>query len=355
MQMGFPAIDRYRSSASRREEDPTPPHPPSSRIRNHPATDPRQPRPSVPSASHHPEIRGGPGPDIRHPNIMNPGNLGILLACVAVAAALLPSTAGGADITVKGSDTMVILGQKWAEVYMRKQPGAKVQVTGGGSGTGFAALQNRQTDIANASRKIRLKEVEQCVRAFGKRPKEYAVALDGLSVYVNTRNPVDTLCLEQVRDIFTGKITNWKAVGGPDAPIILYSRENSSGTYEFFKDHVLLGRDFSAKAQTLAGTAQVLQQVAADPNAIGYGGAAYGQGAKHLKIAAEKGGPAIEPTEETVVNRKYPIWRFLYVYLNPELEKGELRAYLDWIRSDEGQRVVKDVGYYPLPAEFRRR
>lgn len=279
-------------------------------------------------------------------------NRTIALAATLLAAAIChlgPSTHAG-DITIKGSDTMVILGQKWAEMFMRQHPDTRVQVTGGGSGTGFAALQTRQTDIANASRKIRPKETEQCIRAFGKRPREYAVALDGLSVYVNAANPVSSLTLEQVRDIFTGRITRWKDVGGPDTAIILYSRENSSGTYEFFKEHVLQGKDFSAKAQTLAGTAQVLQQVAQDPNAIGYGGAAYGQGARHLSIATAPGADPIEPTEANVVGRKYPIWRFLYVYLDPGLEKGEIKTYLDWIRSPEGQKVVRDVGYYPLPA-----
>jgi len=260
-----------------------------------------------------------------------------------------------ADITVKGSDTMVILGQKWAEVYMQKNPNVKIQVTGGGSGTGFAALQNQQTDLANASRKIRAKEIETCIKAFGKRPREYSVAKDGLSVYVHADNPLTELSVAEVGDIFTGKIKNWKEVGGPDSAIILYSRENSSGTYEFFKEHVLKGKDFAASAQTLAGTAQVLQAVAKDKNAIGYGGAAYGAGAKHLKIAREKGGEAIEPNEETVVTDKYPISRFLFMYLNPELEKGDIKAYLDWIRSDDGQRVVKDVGYFPLPAHLRKK
>ncbi len=274
----------------------------------------------------------------------------------SLAALLLAATTSLAgNVTIKGSDTMVILGQKWAEVFMQKNPDTKIQVTGGGSGTGFAALQNKQTDIANASRKIRAKEREQCIKAFGKNPREYPVALDGLSLYVHANNPVSTLCIEEIRDIFTGKITNWKQVGGLDTPIILYSRENSSGTYEFFKEHVLLGRDFAAKAQTLAGTAQVLQQVAQDPNGIGYGGAAYGSGAKHLKVSAAKGGEGIEPTEETVVSQKYPIWRHLFVYLNPELEKGEVKVFLDWIRSEEGQKVVKDVGYYPLPANLRRK
>ena len=276
-----------------------------------------------------------------------------LLAALALLAASVNALAG--EITIKGSDTMVILGQKWAEVYMQKNPGTKIQVTGGGSGTGFAALQNKQTDIANASRQIRAKEIEQCIKSFGKRPKEYAVAMDGLSVYVNAKNPVDSLSLEELRDIFTGRITNGKQVGGPDAPIILYSRENSSGTYEFFKERVLQGKDFAAKAQTLAGTAQVLQQVASDPNAIGYGGAAYGQGAKHLKVAEQKGGPAIDPSEENVVGRKYPIWRYLYIYLNPALEKDEVKSFVDWMRSDDGQRVVKDVGYFPLPEHLRKK
>src|SRR5687768_4097825 len=115
-----------------------------------------------------------------------------------------------ANVTMKGSDTLVILAQKWAEVYMQKNPDAKIQVTGGGSGTGFAALQNQQTDLANASRKIKAKEVEACFKAFGKRPTEYKVALDGLSVYVHESNPIKQLSIEQIRNIFTGKIRNWK-------------------------------------------------------------------------------------------------------------------------------------------------
>ena len=273
----------------------------------------------------------------------------ILMACLAA-----PGARAG-NLTVTGSDTMVILGQKWAEVYMQQHPEARIQVSGGGSGVGVAALQNNQTDIANSSRKIRNKEIEQCIKAFGRRPREYPVAMDGLSVYVNERNPVTRLSVQEIRDIYTGRITNWREVGGPDAKIILYSRENNSGTYEFFKEHVLLGRDFSPRAQTLAGTAQVLQSVAKDPNAIGYGGAAYGAGVRHLKVSAEKGGEAVEPTEETVTSMQYPIARFLYVYLNPALDQGEVKQYLDWIRSDAGQQVVKNVGYYPLPPELRHR
>jgi phosphate transport system substrate-binding protein len=268
-------------------------------------------------------------------------------------AGLLAGSAQAGNITVKGSDTLVILAQKWAEVYMQKNAETKIQVTGGGTGTGFAALQNQTTDLCNASRKIRAKEIESCIKAFGKRPTEYKVALDGLSVYVNEANGIEEISIPQLEGIFTGKIRNWKDVGGIDAPIILYSRENSSGTYEFFKEHVLGGKDFAASAQTMPGTAAVLQAVAKEKNGIGYGGAAYGQGAKHLKVKKTETSEAVEPTEENIVTAKYPIWRHLFIYVNPALDKGEVAQYLKWIRSDAGQQVVKDVGYFPLPKQLR--
>ena len=279
--------------------------------------------------------------------------LNIPLAAAVLALSSVAAHAG--KITVKGSDTLVVQAQKWAEIYMGKKPETKIQVTGGGTGIGFAALQNNATDLCNASRKIRAQEIAECIKSFGKRPTEYKVALDGLSVYVHESNPLKELTIEQVRLIFTGKIKNWKEVGGPDARIVLYSRENSSGTYEFFKDHVLDGKDFAASAQTMPGTAAVLQAVAKDKNSIGYGGAAYGAGAKHLAIKKDENSPAVEPTEETVVKGTYPIWRYLYIYVNPAIDKGEISAYLNWIRSEEGQKVVKDVGYFPLPAHLREK
>ena len=266
---------------------------------------------------------------------------------------LSPLLLDAGTVTVKGSDTMVILAQKWAEVYMGQNPSTKIQVTGGGSGTGFAALQNQTADLCNASRKIKAKEIENCQKAFNKRPIEYKVAIDGLSVYVNAVNPVKELTMEQLELIFTGQVKSWKELGGPDTPVTVYSRENSSGTYEFFKEHVIKGKDFVASAQTMPGTAAVLQAVAKDAGGIGYGGAAYGQGAKHLAIKADSSSPAVEPTEENVVGEKYPIWRYLYIYLNPKLDKGEVATYLKWIRSDSGQEVVKNIGYFPLPGTLR--
>src|SRR5262245_10199120 len=221
---------------------------------------------------------------------------------LALAAVFYTAAAFGGTITVKGSDTLVILAQKWAEVYMGKHPQVKIQVTGGGSGIGFAALQNNTTDIADASRPIKATERAACIKAFSKNPREYKVALDGLSVYVNEGNPLTELSIDQLEKIFTGKVRNWKEIGGSDMPITIYSRENSSGTYEFFKEHILKGQDFASSAQTMPGTAALLQAVSKDPKGIGYGGAAYGQGAKALKIKKTSDSPAIEPTEENVVS-----------------------------------------------------
>ena len=280
-------------------------------------------------------------------------NKTLLSAAITILIASTALAGSPSKITVKGSDTLVVQAQKWAEIYMNQKSDVKIQVTGGGTGTGFAALQNQTTDLCNASRKIRAAEIAECIKAFGKRPTEYKVCLDGLSVYVAAENPVKELTMDQLLLIFTGKIKNWKELGGKDAPITVYSRENSSGTYEFFKEHVLQGKDFAASAQTMPGTAAVLQAVAKDKNGIGYGGAAYGAGAKHLAIKKTDSSPAIEPNEENVVKGIYPIWRYLFVYVNPALDKGDIASYLSWIRGDEGQKVVKEVGYFPLPKHLR--
>ena len=186
---------------------------------------------------------------------------------------------------------------------MSKHAETKIQVTGGGSGTGFAALQNKTTDLADASRKIKPKEIEACIRAFNKRPMEYKVCLDGLSVYVSAENTLNELTLEQLALIFTGRVKNWKELGGNDAPITAYSRENSSGTYEFFKENVLKGADFLASAQTMPGTAAVLQAVGKDKNGIGYG---CGSGVEHVLGKDEAVGSI--PTSSSIrgVRRRSP-------------------------------------------------
>lgn len=265
------------------------------------------------------------------------------------------SDEGPRAVTVKGSDTMVILGQRFAEVYMREHSGTVIQVTGGGSGTGIAALINGTTDIAESSRPIKSSEAQQVKDKFGVEVIETPVALDGLAVYVHGSNPINELSLAQVKAIYTGKLTNWKSVGGKDAPIVLYSRENNSGTYVYFKEHVLNNEDFAPTAQTLAGTAAVVNAVAKDPNAIGYGGIAYGAGIKALKIKRDETSPAIPPTQENVLSGAYPISRYLYFYTAGKPTNPVAEDFIRWVVSEAGQAVVKEVEYYPLPEPVRQK
>lgn len=267
------------------------------------------------------------------------------IAAIVIGACLV--AVANEKITVKGSDTMVILGQRWAERYMAAHPGTIIQVTGGGSGTGISALINGTTDICNSSRPIKESEREKLRERHGSRGVEIKCALDGLSVYLNETNPVEELSLQQVKDIYTGRITNWSQVGGPDARIILYSRENNSGTYVYFLDEVLHGEDFARSAQHLPGTAAVVNAVAKDRFGIGYGGSAYGKGIKEIKIRKDATSPAYAPTLENIKSGKYPISRYLYMYVKKRPE-GEMKKYIDWILSDEGQSVVAEVGYFPI-------
>jgi phosphate transport system substrate-binding protein len=267
------------------------------------------------------------------------------LLAVAAALALAP-VAASAAVTVKGSDTMVILSQRWAETYMKKNPGKKVQVTGGGSGTGIAALVNGTTDVANSSRAIKADESAKVRDRFNVLPAETAVARDGVALYVNEANAVSQLTIEQLYGIYTGDITNWKQVGGADAPIVLYSRENSSGTYVFFKEHVLKGDDFAAAAQTLPGTAAVVNAVSKEKKGIGYGGAAYAKGVKEVKVVGQDGQGYL-PSAENVRSGKYPLSRPLFVYTRGK-PSGEAKDFIDFCLSDEGQAIVTTVGYYPV-------
>ncbi|SDI82730.1 phosphate ABC transporter substrate-binding protein, PhoT family [Flavobacterium glycines] len=249
-------------------------------------------------------------------------------------------------ITVKGSDTMVILSQKWAEVYMKKNPGASIQVTGGGSGVGLAALINGSTDIANSSRPIKAAEIEKLKARYNTLGVEIPCAKDGLSVYLNKANPVSTLTIKQLGQIFSGKITNWSAVGGPDAPIKLYGRESSSGTFGFFKDNVVK-TDFASSCQSLPGTAAIVNAVKKDKYSIGYGGAAYAEGVKDCAVKKDDKSPAVLPTAATIKNHTYPITRYLYMYLKSK-PTGEMKAFIDWILSSEGQKLVVETGYFPV-------
>lgn len=273
------------------------------------------------------------------------------------AAALALSTAAAGTITLKGSDTLLVLSQRWAEAYMKKNPGVTIQVTGGGSGTGIAALINGTTDIATSSRKIKGEErasAESAKRA----AKEIPVSMDALSVVVHPSNPVKTLSMSQLGKIYTGYVNNWKDVGGPDHRIVRYSRESSSGTYAFVKDEVMKGRDYAADTQTMPGTSAVAEAVARDPWGIGYGGVAYFSKIKEVKILPLKStdgsapvsplGADGQPDFEVVYDRSYPLFRYLYFY-TPGEPQGDKKAFIDWVLGPEGQRIVEDVEYVPLP------
>jgi phosphate transport system substrate-binding protein len=266
------------------------------------------------------------------------------LAALHLAAAAAPAQT---KITIKGSDTMVILAQRWAEHYMRERKDVVIQVTGGGSGTGISALINGTTDICNASRPMKESEREKLKEKSGSRGVEIKCAVDALSVYVHEKNPVRELSLDQIRDVYLGIITNWKQLGGADKKIVLYSRENNSGTYVYFKDEVLGGKDFAPNTQHLPGTSAVVNAVSKDPWGIGYGGAAYGKGIREVKVKKEPASAAFAPTLPNVRAGDYPISRFLYMYTRTR-PTGPMKEFIDWVLGDDGQKVVNEVGYFPL-------
>jgi phosphate transport system substrate-binding protein len=243
---------------------------------------------------------------------------------------------------------MVILGQRWAEDYMKKNPGVTIQVTGGGSGTGIAALINGTTDVCESSRPMKDVEKADVQSKRGAVVVETKVALDALAIYVNEKSPLQEISIPALRKIYLGETTNWKDVGGPSHAIVLYGRENNSGTYAYFKEHVLENKDFAAATQTLAGTSAVVNAVKGDVNGIGYGGIAYLEGIRALKVKKDDASPAVAPSLVTAQDGTYPISRFLYFYTAGQ-PTGTSKKFIDWTVSADGQKIIGDVGYYPLP------
>jgi phosphate transport system substrate-binding protein len=271
----------------------------------------------------------------------------LTIALTVFAATLLVAVVKQTPITIKGSDTMVILAQRWAEKYMAAHAQVGVQVTGGGSGTGISALINGTTDICNASRPMKKSEREKLKQRYNSLGVEIPVARDGITLYVNESNPVTELSLDQIKAVYLGQITNWKDLGGSDGKIILYGRENSSGTYVYFRDNVLKGADFTPATQTLPGTAAVVNAVAKDNLGIGYGGAAYAKGIKQVLVKKDASSPGYAPTLESVKSGDYPISRYLYMYARAK-PAGAMKEFIDWVLSDEGQSIVSQVGYFPV-------
>jgi phosphate transport system substrate-binding protein len=276
-----------------------------------------------------------------------------LVFCLTAFMALYAGCGGGPAgskpqaVTIKGSDTMVILGQRWAETYMAENPGKAIQVTGGGSGSGIAALINGGTDICEASRPMKDKEKEQARTRHGKDVVEIPVALDGVAIYVNESCPLQAISRPQLKAIYTGRMVSWKDLGGSDSKIVPYSRENNSGTYVFFKEHVLDNEDFARDVQTLPGTAAVANAVSKDPASVGYGGIAYASGIRALPVRNSESSPPVQPSLATVQSGEYPLSRNLYFY-SVGAPEGEVKAFISWVLGPEGQKVCESVGYYPL-------
>ncbi|MDD5687098.1 MAG: PstS family phosphate ABC transporter substrate-binding protein [Elusimicrobia bacterium] len=259
----------------------------------------------------------------------------------------------GNSIQVKGSDTMVNLVQVWAEEFDKENPGENISVTGGGSGTGISAFVNNSCDIVSSSRKMTAEETALAVKN-GITPKEYAVALDGIVVVVNPNNPVKKLTLEQLRDIFTGKIKNWKDVDGKDSNIVLLSREINSGTHVFFKEHVLRKgnpkgpEEFASSCLLLPSSQAVADEVSQNSDAIGYYGMGYiSKNQKIIAVAKNKGSAYVEPSIETVQKNIYPISRPLFLYTKVDA-KESIRKFVDFVFSKTGQEIVKKTDFVPI-------
>jgi phosphate transport system substrate-binding protein len=274
--------------------------------------------------------------------------MGTFSRIIAILAIAIPASARAADaISIKGSDTMVILGQRWAEEFMKSHPGTALQVTGGGSGTGISALINGTTDICQASRAMKQAEKDKLKEKSGSTGVELPVAKDGVAIYVNAKNPLTEITAGQLKDIFTGKVSNWKEIGGKDEPIVVYSRENSSGTYVFFKEHVLENADYTPRAQTMPGTAALVNAVGQDVHGIGYGGAAYAKKIKILAVKKTPQAPAVAPKLASVQDGSYPLSRPLFFYFRHQ-PTGGVKTFVDWVLSAKGQAIVTEVGYYPI-------
>ena len=257
------------------------------------------------------------------------------------------------SIQIKGSDTMVNLGQAWAEKYMEKNPGDFIAVTGGGSGTGLSSLISATCDITMSSRNIKDKEIA-LAKQKGVNPNEIIVALDGLAVVVNPSNPVSKLTLDQLAGIFTGRISNWRDLGGKDEKIVLLSREVNSGTHVYFKEHVLRKLDpnskeeFSPGALMLSSSQAIADEVAGNSSAIGYYGMGYiSAKQKPVAIAKDEASEYVEPAIENVINNKYPISRPLFLYTNG-LPQGLVKKFVDFTLSEEGQKIVLATDFVPV-------
>jgi phosphate transport system substrate-binding protein len=281
--------------------------------------------------------------------------LGAVFAVVAVIFMCESSHAKDRMIQIKGSDTLINVVQKLAEVYMQKAPDTSISVTGGGSGTGIAALVNKKCDIANSSRTIKSSEVEQA-NAKGVDPKRVVIAIDALSIVVNNNNLVTKLRVDQIGAIYRGEVTDWSQVGGNNSSINLYGRQSNSGTYDFMKENVMKG-EYSTALKSMNGNAQIVEAIKQDVSGIGYVGVGYVRETKDVKVldvAVTEGMGYYSPVnEQDVKSGRYPITRPLNQYLGEE-PRGGVKDFIEFELSKEGQDIIQSEGFFAIPDEYQR-
>ncbi len=268
--------------------------------------------------------------------------------CVLILGFYAPVSARD-SITIIGSDTMLILNHEWASEYSQLNPSISFAVLGGGSERGIQALMNGETDIAASSRAMKSEELQVFADKTGSRPREIIVALDGIGIYVHNNNPISRLTISQLARILSGDIRNWNEVGGLNRRIDFYNRDINSGTRTFMQEHVLIDKSFTNLARDVSSSSILTSSVSRNQNAIGYSGIAYSQGARIIRLANYPDEVGVWPSHDNVSSGKYPLSRPLYFYVNPASMDENLRAFIDWTLSGEGQQVVKFVGYYPAP------
>jgi phosphate transport system substrate-binding protein len=293
-------------------------------------------------------------------------NLLLTVLTAVAASALFQTGCGGkkADAVAAktviqniGSDTMVNLAQAWAEEYAKVEPAVSIEVSGGGSGIGIAALINKTADIANASRQLEAEEIEKAKKV-GEDPKEFMVGYDAVSIFVHKSNPLNEISMEELGEIYKegGNLSRWSELGvtipGADGKIIRVSRQNNSGTYHYFREAVVGKKnDFRAGSLDMNGSKDVVELISKTPGAIGYSGMGYATPeVKVLKVSKKKGDPAFAPSIATTLNKSYPIARPMYMY-TPGEPAPQVKKYLDWVHSDAGQKIVETTGYVPLPKQ----
>ncbi len=252
----------------------------------------------------------------------------------------------GQSVKVKGSDTMLPLVQAVSEIFMDQYKSILVSVTGGGSGVGITALRDGSTDIAMASRSLKMSEKIE-LQGAKKDVAEVEIAYDALSIIVHKSNPVEKLTREQLEGIFTGQITNWKQVGGPDLAIVVFTRESSSGTYEFMKEHVMSKKEFAKTAIGSASNAAIVQSVSQTKGGIGYIGLAYIEDVIKPVSVSFDNGPFVKPTFKNALDKIYPISRPLFFYY-VKTNEAKVKTFIDFFLSPLGQKMVTHKGYIPI-------